>query len=253
MVALSVTEGDTPRSVSVVERDGRHHLIIDRAAKGNALSSEIVADLCAGFDRCLDEGARVIVLEGQGKHFCTGFDLSTLESETDASLLLRFVEIEKLLQKVHSSPVMTVAIGKGRCFGAGADLFVSCDRRIALEGASFSFPGAAFGLVLGTSRLAGRIGRDNARTCLTGGLTLTDQAALAQGLATDIVAADGLEELLSGIGIAGHRLEAETVKALYVATDAADYDADLASLVRSASRVGIRERIRIYRDKVKAA
>ncbi|WP_430245332.1 enoyl-CoA hydratase/isomerase family protein [Neorhizobium sp. DAR64861/K0K2] len=240
-------------SVSVLEREGRHHLIVDRAAKGNALSSEIVADLSAGFDRCLDKGARVIVLEGQGKHFCTGFDLSTLDSETDASLLLRFVEIEKLLQKVHSSPVMTVAIGKGRCFGAGADLFASCDRRIALDGASFAFPGAAFGLVLGTSRLAGRIGRDHARACLTGGLTLTDTVALAQGLATDLVAADGLEGLLSAIGLAGHRLEADTVRALHAATDAADYDSDLANLVRSASRAGVRERIRSYRDKVRAA
>jgi enoyl-CoA hydratase/carnithine racemase len=211
----------------------------------------MVAELSAGFSTCVREGARIVVFEGKGRHFCTGFDLSTLETESDASLLLRFVEIEKLLQQIHASPILTVAVGKGRCFGAGADLFASCDRRVALTGSSFCFPGAGFGLVLGTSRLAARIGRDNARACITTGAVLSDQLALSQKLATDIATEGELESLLVSLTAGADKLDAETAGMINSATDNAEYDRDLASLVRSASRSGLRDRIRAYRGRLK--
>jgi enoyl-CoA hydratase/carnithine racemase len=242
----------TPQSgVTVEARDGRHHLMLSRPSKGNALSADMVTSFCEAFDRCIEAGARLIVLEGQGRHFCTGFDLSTLEIETDASLLLRFVNIEKLLQKVHSSPVMTVAIGRGRCSGAGADLFASCDRRIAVKGASFAFPGLAFGIVLGTARLANRIGRDRTRQILLAGSVLADQAALERNLATELVGEDEIGHLLATLTADAHRLDATTVNNLHAATDGATYDRDLSDLVRSASRPGLRDRIIQYQANLK--
>src|SRR3546814_5165189 len=46
--------------------------------------------------------------------------------------------------------------------GAGADMFVACQRRIVVGEAAFRFPGAAFGLVLGTGRLARLVGSASA-------------------------------------------------------------------------------------------
>ena len=82
----------------------------------------------------------------------------------------------------------TVAVASGRTLGAGADLFAACDRRIALTGASFAFPGPGFGLVLGTGRLAALLGRDAARHVLLSGAELPAEAALEAGLATALLA-----------------------------------------------------------------
>ncbi|MFX8308781.1 enoyl-CoA hydratase-related protein, partial [Acinetobacter baumannii] len=88
---------------------------------------------------------------------------------SEGDLLLRFVRIEALLQRVHGAGVATLAVATGRTWGAGADLFAACDRRLAFADASFAFPGSGFGLVLGTARLAGRIGDAAARRLLLDG------------------------------------------------------------------------------------
>ncbi|WP_431267837.1 enoyl-CoA hydratase/isomerase family protein [Dankookia sp. P2] len=120
--------------------EGVATLSLNRPDRGNALGPELVEALGEAFDRAVAHGARMVVLRGEGRHFCTGFDLTDLETLSDGDLLLRVVRIEQLLQRIHAAPVTTLAVATGRTFGAGADLFAACDRRIAAAGASFAFP-----------------------------------------------------------------------------------------------------------------
>lgn len=227
--------------------DGVATLSLDRPERGNALGPELVEALAEAFDGALAAGARLVVLRGEGRHFCTGFDLAGLEDLTDGDLLLRMVRIEELLARIHAAPVTTLAIGSGRSFGAGADLFAACDRRIAVAGASFAFPGPAFGLVLGTARLAGRVGRDRARAILLEGAELPAAAALACGLATALLEPEAVPLAIAEAAAAAARLDAVTVAALHRRSGGAEDDADLAALVRSAARPGLRQRILDYR------
>src|SRR3569832_121186 len=94
---------------------------LNRPRTGNALSPSMVESLDRAIEAAHVAGVRLIVFEGAVKHLCTGFDLGDLGGCSDGDLLLRFVRIEHLLQKVYSSPVMTVAVGAGRVYGAGAD------------------------------------------------------------------------------------------------------------------------------------
>jgi enoyl-CoA hydratase/carnithine racemase len=227
-------------------------LALNRPARGNALGPELVQALEEGFDAALAGNARLIVLRGEGRHFCTGFDLTDLEALSDGDLLLRVVRIEQLLQRIHAAPVTTLAIATGRTFGAGADLFAACDHRIAVEGASFAFPGPAFGLVLGTARLAALVGQDRARAILLAGQEVTAEAALAAGLATAVLPPAAIAAELARIAAAAARLDPVTVAALHARTRQAEDDADLAALVRSAARPGLRQRILDYRAAVAA-
>jgi enoyl-CoA hydratase/carnithine racemase len=230
----------------VVERDGAiTTLRLNNAGKGNALSPALVEALATALGAAATDGTRLVVLRGEGRHFCTGFDLSDLAELSDGDLLLRVVRIELLLQQLHAMPVTTLAIGSGRTFGAGADLFAACDHRVALEGASFSFPGPAFGLALGTARLAARIGGTAARSLLLAGREVKAAEALALGLATAVVADPA--PAISEAAVAAARLEAPTVALLHERTRGADDAADLAALVRSAARPGLRARIEAYR------
>ncbi|WP_424813695.1 enoyl-CoA hydratase/isomerase family protein [Roseococcus sp. YIM B11640] len=232
------------------ERDGDvATLTLDRPERGNALGQEIVDALSEAFDAALATGARMIVLRGSGKHFCTGLDLSDLDTLSDGDLALRILRIELLLQKVHAAPVTTVAIGQGRIFGAGADLFAACDHRVTLPGARFSFPGAAFGLVLGTARLGALVGEARARAILLSGAAVDAEAALALGLATEITGEEELGASIAPKTAAATRLEAITVAALHARTRRADDDGDLAALARSVARPGLVQRVREYRER----
>jgi enoyl-CoA hydratase len=227
-------------------------LSLNRPDRGNALGPELVEQLTEAFDRALTGGARLVILRGEGRHFCTGFDLTDLESLTDGDLLLRVVRIEALLQRIHAAPVNTMAIASGRTFGAGADLFAACDHRIALTGASFAFPGPAFGLVLGTNRLANLVGRDRARAMLLAGAEVPAAAALATGLATATLDAEAVPAVIAAVAESAARLDPQTVAALHRRTSRAEDDADLAALVRSAARPGLKQRILDYRAAVAA-
>jgi enoyl-CoA hydratase/carnithine racemase len=125
-------------------------LTLDRAERGNALSAELVDALTQAVRQSsADESVHTMAFIGSGKHFCTGFDLTDLQTQSEGDLLLRFVRVEALLDAVWRAPVRTVAIACGRTWGAGADLFAACDLRLLTADTSFRFPGAGFGLVLG--------------------------------------------------------------------------------------------------------
>jgi enoyl-CoA hydratase/carnithine racemase len=246
-----MTPEDAPENcVEYSSENAVAYITLNRPNTGNALNAELALALSDSFDTALRAGMRLIVLRGAGKHFCTGFDLGEIANSSDGDLLLRFVRIEQLLQRVYRSPVMTVAIGSGRVYGAGADLFTACDRRIALPGSTYAFPGSAFGLVLGTRRLAARIGNDAARRLLIDGRVLSDTEASGLALATDRCEFASLEAMFAKFAEDSTRLSAETISTLHEVTCLRDDTADLAALVNSASIPGLKDRIRVYRDRV---
>ena len=160
-----ITETDGLR----VERRGALHLLtLARPDKMNALSAGLVEALIAAVDRAQAEQARAIVFQGEGRNFSAGFDFGDWESQSEGDLLLRFVRIEMLLQRVAATPCLTVALAHGRNFGAGVDLFGACKWRLAAPEASFRMPGLKFGLVLGTRRFAALVGAERAHHPGTG-------------------------------------------------------------------------------------
>ena len=235
----------------------QHHngvtiLTLDRADKGNALSAALVEALIEQVSRALaDTHTRALVFNANGKHFCTGFDLSDLAVCSDGDLLHRFVRVEQLLQLIWSAPVRTVALAQGRTWGAGADLFAACEVRHCSADTTFRFPGVRFGLALGTRRLSERVGADQARRWLLDGIEVKADEALKGALANGLRAvADGgdaasaSEEIVAAIG--SEFADRETSAAIRGLTRRDDADRDLAELVRSASRPGLKARIESY-------
>jgi enoyl-CoA hydratase/carnithine racemase len=227
-------------AVNTRREGGTVTLELARPERGNALGEALVEALLEQVRAALaDDGVHTLVLRGQGRHFCTGLDLSDLESSTDAQWLHRLVRIETLLATVWSAPKRTVAVAQGRTWGAGADLFAACEVRVAQPGTTFRFPGARFGIVLGTRRLAARIGEVRARRLVTEGGELDAQQALQCGLA-DANEESVLPEPVVGLATAA------AIRAATRATEQAVLCADLAALVRSAAEPGLRARLAAY-------
>lgn len=224
------------------------HLLLNRPSQGNALSAALVSALNEALDELEARQARIVVIQGTGKHFCTGFDLSKLDTEDDDRLLARFVRIELLLQRIARLPMVTVACAHGRVVGAGADLFTACRVRLAADGTSFAFPGArGFGLALGSRRLARVVGRALALEWLESGrqvyLGEARSAGLVQGEAQYIGGLCNIESIPADSGT-------QTVSVWVsraIDGDALHDDAsDLSTLVKSAASEGLRNRVAAY-------
>jgi enoyl-CoA hydratase len=223
-------------------------LTLNRAHKANALSASLVEALIDAVDYACTDGTRLLILEGSGSHFCAGFDFTDYHSATDGDLALRFIRIETLLQALYYAPYETLALAHGRVFGAGADLVASCGVRLATPDASFRLPGLRFGVVLGTRRLASRIGSDQARDILSASRTFDAQEALALGFLTRTAAQGEWEAVVSNARARCEQLTPAAAAALHTHTVVDTRAEDMAALACSVSTPGLKERIRIFRE-----
>lgn len=236
----------TPPPVTSLRRGGRLTVTLARPDKHNALSESLVEGLLDQVERAHHEQTDLLVFRGEGPSFSAGFDLSGLDTTTDADLLHRFVRVEQLLQAVHHAPFATLALAHGRVFGAGADLVCACTHRIAAPGTRFRLPGMAFGLVLGSGRLARRVGPDAARAIQAGGRTVDAEEAHRIGLVTAVHDAGDWDDLAAGLTDSETALSAPARAVLHTALHPDHRDADLAALVRSAAVPGLVDRVRAY-------
>lgn len=232
--------------IQISKADDCWSFTLNRPEKMNALNTEVVETLIEHVGNAHDAGARVLMFSGNGKNFSAGFDQGELDRESDADLLMRLVRIETLLQKIASSPCLTVALAHGRNFGAGVDLFAVCRRRFCTTDATFRMPGLRFGLVLGTRRFGAIVGHAQAREILEATRTIAAAHALRIGLVSKAVDLAAKADLVDEARRVAILLDRETQKHLYQVLNTEDSDRDLADLVRSASRPGLKARMLAY-------
>lgn len=221
-------------------------LSLARADKRNALSAELVDELLQLVEGAPAAGAKVIVFRGEGRNFSAGFDMSAAQEQGEGELVLRFIRIEMLLQAVASSPCLTLAFAHGRTMGAGVDLVAACRQRYASADASFRMPGLKFGLVLGTRRLGEIVGREQAVALQEEAATFDAAQARELGFLHGIVEPEGWPAVVERARAKAAALPAWSRGALYEVLSTAQSDTDLAWLVRSAARPGLKQRIADY-------
>ena len=227
--------------------DGVRVLTLDRPSKANALNAEVVDQLLACVAQAEAEDCRVLILAANGKAFCGGFDFGGYESMSAGDLLLRFVRIEELLQRLRQSSFVSIALVHGAAMGAGADIVASCTYRIGTDASRFRFPGFRFGVALGTRHLAQLVGPQRARDILLTNATIDASTAIDIGLLTHLVDAGSMrqkaDEIVAQIG----SLDRVARNRILHLTSAQNNDGDMAELVKSVSAPGLHERIAQYR------
>jgi len=230
-----------------IDKEGaRHVLTLARPEKMNALSADLVEALIAALDDAEAERAKVVVLQGEGRNFSAGFDFGDWQAQSEGDLLLRFVRIEILLQRLAASPCLTVALAHGRNFGAGVDVFGACKWRVSAPDATFRMPGLKFGLVLGTRRFASLVGAERARVILEQAATFSAENALRDGFASRLAAQQEWPQIGEQALETASALTDASRAQLYAALSQESPDVDLARLVRSAAAPGLKDRVAAY-------
>ena len=191
---------------------------IDRPERRNALNAELCDQLRTHLEE--NPGLRAVVITGAGVAFCAGADI--LQRAQDTGGLEHGggdtfrPAFEQVLDAINDYPAPVIAAINGVALGAGMQLVVACDLRIAAPTAKLGIPAAKLGIILSPAnvqRLATLVGQGAARdVLLTARAMDVDEArqiGLVQMVADDARAA-GLEvaaeiATLAPVSVQGHK------------------------------------------------
>ncbi|MFR9728829.1 enoyl-CoA hydratase [Saccharopolyspora sp. MS10] len=160
--------------------DGPIGLIaLDRHERRNALDVEHCRELRAAVAELVDARSRVLVLTGEGSTFCAGADLDGVHGADFRA------ELGAAVRAVLTAPVPVLAAVNGPAVGAGAQLALAADLRVAAPESFFAVPTARNGLAVDlwtVRRLEALAGGGAARSLLLAGGRLDAAAAVRCGL-----------------------------------------------------------------------
>ncbi len=167
-------------SVLDVRRDGGVTLLtLTREDRRNALNLDLCVALREAAEGAVADGSRVIVVTGRGSAFCSGADLGGVYGTEFLDALYG------MLHGMTRLPVPVIAAVNGPAIGAGTQLAVACDLRVADQTARFAVPTAKNGMAVDgwTIRTVAQLaGMGRARRLLLAADSLDRDEALAAGL-----------------------------------------------------------------------
>lgn len=179
-----------------VERDDLVAVVtLDRPAKRNALTDDLIAELSGAFDALEEEDqVRCVLLRGAGEEaFSAGYDLAALPAGEGREPPAR---LHDLFDRVEAFPYPVVACLRGYAVGGGCELALACDLRLAGDDLRMGMPPARIGLVYplpGYARFLRTVGLPAAKEVFLTGRLFGAEDCLRLGLVHRVVSAPAVE------------------------------------------------------------
>jgi 2-(1,2-epoxy-1,2-dihydrophenyl)acetyl-CoA isomerase len=200
---------------------------LNRPHRLNAVVPELTDGLVAALDRAGEDGARVVILAGRGRAFCSGHDLKEPVTREPVLATRRRVDgIQDVTRAIRRFPGPVIAAVHGYALGAGCEFALGCDLVVASEETWFGFPEVSVGLSVtgGISRLLSLLaGPVRAKEMLLLGERFDAATAKEMGLINRVCPAGQHES--AAAEMAG-RLADKPHRALTLAKQALDRGAD---------------------------
>jgi len=134
-----------------IDAAGIARITLNRPKRANSLDPELADALMAALDHLAAEPkARVLVLLGNGRSFCSGIDLNWMKEGGTASYEQNYADalkLAKILHRLHTLPVPTIAAVSGHAIGFGVGLVAACDLAVAADTAVFRFSEVRLGII----------------------------------------------------------------------------------------------------------
>jgi len=175
------------------------HVIISRAEKRNALSSEVYAELGEAFSTAADAvDVRCVIVRGDGPMFSAGNDVRELAALTADPTGVRRIRPIMLgaINALEEMAKPAVAQIHGACIGGAMELVLACDLRVMAADATMGLFETKLGLIPdlgGSSRLPAIVGLGRAKEIVMTARTVAAEEALRIGLVNRVAAPDGLD------------------------------------------------------------
>jgi methylglutaconyl-CoA hydratase len=252
----------------ISEEGGVRTITLNRPERRNAMTPEMQTELISALNDASSGRCRVVVFRGAGEAFCSGLDLSVLQSmqrksEGDAEVEGRAdaERIAMLFRALFELPKPTIAAVHGPAIAGGTGLATLCDFTIATPAAKFGYTEVRIGFVpaLVSAFLALQIGDKRSRDLLMTGRLFDAQEAHRLGLVNEIVEANSLDERVQSLArtlIANSPQSLAATKRLMTAQNKPWLDAAIAAAMEAnaAARTtdDFREGISAFLEKRKA-
>jgi enoyl-CoA hydratase/carnithine racemase len=197
-----MTDGTVTLTQVRVERDGPVATIfINRPKELNTVHPALVQQFRWAFDDVNgDKQIEAILIAGEGKCFSVGAEIGFLLRNLEAGNFDRIMAVtyaaHDLFNVIDDCTKAVIARVHGTTIGAGLELALACDRIVAAQGTTFSFPETGLGIfpcLGGTQRCSRAIGTGLAKWLMYTGKSISTTDALKIGLIDDIVPADQLD------------------------------------------------------------
>jgi methylglutaconyl-CoA hydratase len=174
-------------------------ITLNRPERRNAMTPEMQTELIAAMEAAAAGGCRVLVFAGAGDAFCSGLDLSALQSMNDKTAAEHHEDaarVSRMFRTLYELPVPTIAAVHGAAVAGGTGLATICDFTLATPGAKFGYTEARIGFVpaLVSAYLTLQIGDKRSRDLLLTARTFDATEAYRLGLVQEVVAAEALAE-----------------------------------------------------------
>ncbi|UCC59332.1 MAG: enoyl-CoA hydratase/isomerase family protein [Dehalococcoidia bacterium] len=192
-----------PRNTLTYEkREQTVWLTLNRPTRGNNIDLEFTNELRDACREINEEDAvKAVIITGTGDTFCTGANLNELLALT-MDELRRSNPANLASNAVASINCPSIAAVNGDALGAGLELALACDIRVASKNARFGFPETSYGLIPGgggTQRLPRIIGRGKATEMILTASIIEAEEAYQVGLISRVVSVDRLIEEAAAI------------------------------------------------------
>src|SRR5246500_3028667 len=184
-------------TVELAIEGGVASITLNRPDKRNAISYELIVDLLRALEEVKNATARVLILAGAGKAFCSGMDLDNLKSligRTPEQNIEDSRTMVSLFRSLYEFPKPTIAAVNGAAIAGGTGLALLCDFTLAVPEAKFGYTEVRIGFVpaIVSTFLLRQVGEKQARGLLLTGRIFGAEEALRIGLINEIVAPDNL-------------------------------------------------------------
>ena len=195
-VEAASSAGASEQPLVVVSEGHRvGYIRFNRPDKLNPLSSAMLTELSAALKQFGGrDDIHSVVVEGTGRAFSAGFDLSgTNRPETLGQWIVQVSDSFDAFLDILTSPIPTIAAVRGACVGGAFDLATCCDLIVCSDDAFFGYTESAFGMGATSLVLPFTIGRTRANEVLLTGGRISAERALAWGIVNEVVPGDGLD------------------------------------------------------------
>ncbi len=181
--------------VLVEKRGNTCTLVLNRPEKRNSLSPDLLVNLSQTLkELAKDDSIRTLILRGSGeKAFCSGYDIGSIPTRVNPEIqekLKKQNSLELALNSVENYPYPVIAMLNGSAFGAGCELALCCDIRLAADDIRMGLPPAKLGLVYpwkGVQRFIQILGARCTREMLFTGRAIEGPQLLEKGLVDYLV------------------------------------------------------------------
>lgn len=185
-----------------VDDRGVATITLNRPDRLNAINLTMRDLLWTYIEACRDmPDLRALVFRGEGRAFSAGADISEFGTAPGIIAARRARHDRDVWWRLLTLPIPTIARMHGFCFGAGLELPLCCDARIAADGAVFAVPEVTLGYIpsaSGTQTLPRTVPPGVAASMILRGEPIDCGAALRWGLVDEVVSEDRLDEALRG-------------------------------------------------------